>query len=207
ASTSSTRPVTGALMRTSCSSLNCTLAVVSSSAVRVRYSGRTMVTGLTAALGAADFPGGEDLASPQPAARAVVRRSARTRILLLQRAADGGLELVDGGVIIAERAEVLQRLLPIVPLGIEVVQQRHATALVGEFNSVARLLDLGQVGVPEQGDLGPLRGEGREGQVDFGERLGEECLTRRFGALGLGLRPGDLALVPVEELDGQAEAE
>src|SRR5260370_347868 len=50
ASTSTTRPVTGAVMRTSCSSLNWTLPVVSSVVTRVLYS---VLTTRTTAAGAA----------------------------------------------------------------------------------------------------------------------------------------------------------
>src|SRR5215510_15505166 len=129
ASTSITRPVTGALTRTSCSSLNCAFPVVSSTAMRVRYSGWTMVTGFFGAAPAAGATGGwEDLASPHPAARAVTRMMARVRMSLLQRAANGGLELIERGVVVAERAVVVQRLLAIGPLGVEVVQQSHAAS-------------------------------------------------------------------------------
>src|SRR5262249_57929401 len=118
----------------------------------------TMVTGFFGAAPAAGATGGwEDLASPHPAARAVTRMMARVRMSLLQRAANGGLELIERGVVVAERAVVVQRLLAIGPLGVEVVQQSHAASLVGELDRVSRLLDLWQVRVTGQRDLCPLR--------------------------------------------------
>src|SRR5438876_12188078 len=129
------RPVTGALTRTSCSSLNWTLPVVSRTAVRVRGSAWTIRTGLWVVVaGPGEVGVCADLASLHPAARAPTRAMMRTmRILLPQGCAHGGFEKVDGRLVVAERLQVLERGLAIGALGVEVVQQAHPAAPVGEF--------------------------------------------------------------------------
>src|SRR6266851_5237642 len=189
AKTSSTRPVAGACTRMSASSLNWTLPVVSMTLNRVRYSGAT--TSGVRSVGAAAVPasgfgeasGGTD-ESPQAALkRARSRRTAHwTDMLVLSRTADGGLELVESGPEVTERAQVLE----------------------GDF--AVRLLRLRQVGVAQRHDPLALDEHGRERRVHLGERLHGGRLPKRVGALDLGSRPRDLALIPVEDPQGDAEA-
>src|SRR6185295_16401014 len=98
ASTSTTRPVTGAVIRTSCSSLNWTLPVVSSVVTRVLYSG---LTTLTSASGRAGTGSAVDLAAAggapdqsPPADRTEIEATSRAnRMLVLPWAANIGPEL------------------------------------------------------------------------------------------------------------------
>src|SRR5215467_694544 len=208
ARTSVTRPVTGAFTRTSSSSLNCTLPVVSSTAARVRTSGCTTRTGSVAAPGAGTgWASCSDLESLHPERRATRRRGSQGRTLRLKVAAHGRLERVHRGAVVGDGAEVLEGLLPVAPLGVQIVEEGHSAPPVRELDGLARLLHLGKVVVAKERGLLALGGDGGQRRVDLGERLGEQSVPRRLHALGLGLGPGDLALVPVEDLDGQGEAE
>ena len=66
-------------------------------------------------------------------------------MLVPQRAADGGLELIDGGPIVPERAQILERRLPMRALGVEEVEEVHAAPAVGELQGVTGLLGLRQI--------------------------------------------------------------
>src|SRR5262252_486965 len=188
ARTSVTRPVTGAFTRT---------------AARVRTSGCTICTGFFGAPGAgAGWAICSDFESLHPDSSATRRRSRRGRMLTFQLAAHRGLEHVHRRAIVGEGAKIFEGLLAVAPLGVQVVEQVHPPAPVRELDGLARLLDLGQVVVAEERGLLALRGHAGQGGVDLGEGLGKEGIPRRLQALGLGLGPSDLALVPVEELDG-----
>src|SRR5262245_36397191 len=116
---STTRPLTGEFTRTSCSSLNCTLPVVSSICGRVTYSGFAVFTaasgaGADGSRGFAPALGDPDGPSEQPAQASPITTSAAHReTLRLKGSPDGGLELVDRGPVVAERSELLERGLPI----------------------------------------------------------------------------------------------
>src|SRR5262249_5656173 len=194
--------------RRSSSSVNCPLPVASSTAARVRISGCTTRTGSVAAPGAGTgWASCSDLESLHPERRATRRRGSQGRMLRLKVAAHGGLERVYRRAVVGDRAEVLEGLLPVAPLGVEVVEESHSATSVRELDRLPRLLHLGKVVVAKERGLLALGGDGGQGRVDLGEGLSEQSVPRRLHAFGLGLGPGNLALVPVEELDGQSEAE
>src|SRR2546425_1266351 len=180
---------------------------------RVRYSGAT--TCGVRSVGAAVVPasgfgkarGGTDESPQATLKRARSRRTAHwTDMLVLPRTADGGLKLVESGPEVTERAQVLERDFAVRPLGVEEVQQAHPAASIRELDRLARLLRLRQVGVAQRHDSLALDEHGRERRVHLGERLHGGRLPERVGALDLGSRPRDLALIPVEDPQGDAEA-
>src|SRR6266850_2734470 len=220
ASTSSTRPVTGAWTRASASSLNCALPLVSSEVARSCSFGAATTTETLARAGAAAGSAlavapavwGPRYGPPRPptlgrAPAEPWRASGLTQDVSsgLPWSADGGFELVERAPVGAERAEVLERGLAIRALRVEEVEQAQAAAPVRELHGVARALGLGQVRVAQQEHLVALVGHLAQRDVHVGEHLNGRRLAQGVGAVDLRARARDLALVAVEDAQRDAD--
>src|SRR5438477_10418352 len=93
------------------------------------------------------------------------------RMLFLQRAADGGLELIHGARVVAERTELFEGGLAVRPLCVQEVEQAETATPVRELDGIARLRGLRQVDLAQRAQLLPLAAQRGERGVDFRQRL------------------------------------
>jgi len=114
---------------------------------------------------------------------------------------------MDGRAVVAEGADVFQGGLPIRALGVDVVEQAHAAAPVRELDRVTRLGRLGQVRVAERLYLAPLGLDGGERGIHLRESLHGHGVANGVDAQGIRLGASDLALIAVEDPEGQTHAE
>src|SRR5439155_896095 len=139
------------------------------------------------AAAARSAPEGGHRRRPPPAPRPPAEAGAGDAWLAAQRAADGGLELVDRPPVLAERPQLLERGFPVRPLGVEEVEQAHAPSCVGELHGVPDPGRLRQVGISEDYQLLPGGLEHRQRRVHLRQDLDTRLLAQGIHALHLRL--------------------